>query len=165
MTIEHVAAHRTVVLDGCDGAGKSTFATVLVDRHRFAAVHSPRTPDHQDVMSRYRDLLARPGRLVLDRCFLSELVYGPLYRGHSRLSWSQVLDLAQLVEYRGGIFLHVTAPSTTLRHRLQLRDGRAPGMHEITELYRAYQRAFATLSHYAPVLTYDTSTRPLSTGG
>ncbi|GAA5707333.1 MULTISPECIES: hypothetical protein [Streptomyces] len=86
LTIEEITGHRTVVIEGGDGVGKSTLAKLLVAQHGFISVHSPRTPDHQDLVSRYRELLARPGRLVLDRSFLSELVYGPLYRGHSRLA-------------------------------------------------------------------------------
>ncbi|MER6032172.1 hypothetical protein [Streptomyces sp. NPDC001851] len=157
MTVEEIATHRTIVLEGSDGVGKSTLAHHLVSQHGFTAVHSPRTPDHQDLVNRYLDLLARPGRLVLDRSFLSELVYGPLYRGHSRLTWSQALDLAQLVTARDGVFLHLTAPTATVRQRLKDRDGQAPGLVEITALADAYQRAFDTLTRHAPVLTYDTS--------
>ncbi|MGW1055946.1 hypothetical protein [Streptomyces sp. NPDC002521] len=157
MTLEEIAAHRTIVLEGGDGVGKSTLAHHLVSQYGLTAVHSPRTPDHQDLINRYRDLLARPGRLVMDRSFLSELVYGPLYRGHSRLTWSQALDLAQLVTARGGVFLHLTAPAATVRQRLKDRDGQAPAAEEITALADAYQRAFRTLTHHVPVLTYDTA--------
>ncbi|MEU7415021.1 hypothetical protein AB0B40_38030 [Streptomyces sp. NPDC042638] len=157
MTLEAIAGHRTIVAEGADGVGKSTLAHHLVTRYGFTAVHSPRTPDHQDLINRYRDLLARPGRLVLDRSFLSELVYGPLYRGHSRLTWSQALDLAQLVTARDGVFLHLTAPATTVHQRLKARDGQAPALQQITALADAYQRAFGTLSRHVPVLTYDTA--------
>ncbi|WP_327359544.1 hypothetical protein [Streptomyces sp. NBC_01304] len=165
VTVAQIARHRTVVIEGCDGVGKSTLAQLLVTQHGFDAVHSPRTPDHQDLMSRYRDLLARPGRLVLDRCFVSELVYGPLYRGYSRLTWNQALDLAELVTHRDGVFLHLTAPTTALRHRLHTRDGHAPPADEVTELVDAYQRAFRTLSSHAPVLVYNTATRATPTTG
>lgn len=157
VTVEEIASHRTIVAEGPDGVGKSTLAHHLASSYGFTAVHSPRTPDHQNLINRYRDLLARPGRLVLDRSFLSELVYGPLYRDRSRLTWSQVLDLAQLVTARDGVFLHLTAPATTVHQRLKARDGHAPALQQITALAHAYQRAFDTLSSHAPVLTYDTA--------
>ncbi|MEU7244892.1 hypothetical protein [Streptomyces sparsogenes] len=157
MTLEAIAAHRTIVLEGGDGVGKSTLAHTLVNQYGFTAVHSPRTPDHQTLINRYRDLLARPGRLVLDRSFLSELVYGPLYRGHSRLTWNQALDLAQLVTARDGVFLYLTAPAATVHQRLTTRDGQAPALVEITALADAYQRAFRSLTDHVPVLTYDTA--------
>ncbi|MET7852309.1 hypothetical protein [Streptomyces avermitilis] len=165
LTIEEIAGHRTVVIEGGDGVGKSTLAKLLVARHGFISVHSPRTPDHQDLVSRYRELLARPGRLVLDRSFLSELVYGPLYRGHSRLAWSQVLDLAELVTERDGVFLHLIASAATVRHRLKMRDGQAPSPEEITALADAYQRAFLSLASHAPVLTYDIASNAGRTTG
>lgn len=154
MTFEEIARHRTVVLEGCDGVGKSTLAGRLAT-HGFATLHSPRTPDHEDLIGRYRDLLARPGRLVLDRSFVSELVYGPLYRGHSRLTWGQALALADLVTTRDGIFLHLIAPAATVRHRLKTRDGQAPSLKDITELADAYHRTLRTLASHVPVFTYD----------
>ncbi|MGW7786093.1 hypothetical protein [Streptomyces tricolor] len=157
MTLEEIAGHRTIVAEGADGVGKSTLARRFVSQYGFTAVHSPRTPDHEDLISRYRDLLARPGRLVLDRSFLSELVYGPLYRGRSRLTWSQALDLARLVTARDGVFLHLTAPAATVHQRLKARDGQAPAVQQITALADAYQRAFDTLTCHVPVLTYDTA--------
>lgn len=157
VTIEEIAEYRTVVLEGGDGVGKSTLAELLVTRHSFTAVHSPRTPDHEDLPSRYRDLLARPGRLVLDRSFVSELVYGPLYRNQSRLTWDQARALADLVNTRDGVFLHLTAPAATVQSRLKTRDGQTPQLEEIAKLAQAYQRVFRILANHACVLTYDTA--------
>lgn len=89
--------YETVVLEGCGGVGKSTLAERLGTHHRFAVVHSPRTPDHLDLASRYRTILAGKGRILFDRCFISELVYGPLHRGRSRINWTQAIDLASEV--------------------------------------------------------------------
>lgn len=165
LSIEQIAQHHTVVLEGCDGAGKSTLTELLTAGHGFASVHSPRTPDDQDLPRRYRELLDQPGRLVMDRCFLSELVYGPLYRGHSRLTWRQVLDLARLVTERGGVFIHLTAPAEVLHDRLKARDGHAPPLAEITAVACAYQQAFDILSTHALVLTYDTTPNTSPTDG
>ncbi|MEU9282909.1 hypothetical protein [Streptomyces sp. NPDC048341] len=157
MTADEIARYRTVVLEGRDGVGKSTLAALLVTHHAFVTVHSPRTPDHQNLSDRYRDLLARPGRLVLDRSFISELVYGPLYRGQSRLTWHQALELAGLVSARDGVFLHLTAPPATVQSRLAARDGQAPSLYTITELADAYHRTFRILARHAPVRTYDST--------
>ncbi|WP_059008017.1 hypothetical protein [Streptomyces specialis] len=110
----------------------------------------------------YRTLLEQPGRLVLDRCFLSELVYGPLHRGRSRLSWAQALDLAEAVTRRDGLFLHLTAPTHVIHACLRARDGSAPDPAELEELITAYHRVFQTVGAYAPVLTLDTAGDELS---
>ncbi|WP_405775562.1 hypothetical protein [Streptomyces sp. NBC_01538] len=154
VTIDEIARHRTVVLEGGDGVGKSTLASLLVTQHGFTAVHSPRTPDHQDLTHRYRDLLAQPGQLVLDRSFVSELVYGPLYRDRSRLTWDQALDLADLVTARDGVFLHLTAPAAVVHRRLMARDGQAPELEEIAALGDAYERVFRVLTGHVSAFTY-----------
>src|SRR5207253_5511282 len=66
------------------------------------------------------------GPLALDRCFLSELVYGPLYRSRSRITWDDVLDLTQTVVAHLGVFVHLTATAETTIERLAARDGTTP---------------------------------------
>ncbi|MEU9126147.1 hypothetical protein AB0C96_41155 [Streptomyces sp. NPDC048506] len=166
MSFEAVAAgHKTLVLEGCDGVGKTTLATRLAAEHGFTITHSPRTPDHLDLVNRYRALLDQPGPLLLDRCFLSELVYGPLLRGHSRLTWSQAIDLAEAVVNRSGLFLHLTAPPAVIQQRLRQRDGSAADLGEITDLVIGYQRTFDALASYCPVETIDTTALDLPTTG
>ncbi|MGH3839214.1 MAG: hypothetical protein ACRDSF_26480, partial [Pseudonocardiaceae bacterium] len=101
-----------------DGVGKSTLAQQLASGHGFTIVHSGRTPDGVDLSKRYRQILSQPGRLVLDRSFVSELVYGPLHHGGSRLTDADACDLAALVARRDGVLVHLTASASTIRARL-----------------------------------------------
>jgi thymidylate kinase len=81
MELGVISAHQTVVLEGCDGVGKSTLAQQLARDLGFTIVHSTRTPNGVDLAERYQQILSRPERLALDRSFVSELVYGPLHHG------------------------------------------------------------------------------------
>jgi MoxR-like ATPase len=81
MELGVISAHRTVVLEGGDGVGKSTLAQQLARDLGFTIVHSARTPDGVDLAERYQQILSRLERLVLDRSFVSELVYGALRHG------------------------------------------------------------------------------------
>ncbi|MFF8919373.1 hypothetical protein ACF08M_40345 [Streptomyces sp. NPDC015032] len=157
MTIQ-LAAYRTLALEGCDGAGKSTLATRLADQHGFTVVHSPRTPDSLDLIARYRELLALPGRLILDRCFISELVYGPLYRDTSRITWAQAHDLAKAVANRDGALCHLTAPAEVIRARLMARDGEAPTHAQVAALLAGYISVFQRLGERVPVITLHAAT-------
>ncbi|MBP2400728.1 hypothetical protein [Streptomyces syringium] len=122
MNLDAIAADRqTLALDGCDGVGKSTLAAHLSDKYGFTVVHSPRTPDHQDLTSRYRTLLNQPGKLLLDRCFISELVYGPLFRGRSRITHAQAIDLAETLATRQGLFIHLTSPPAIVHGHAVIR--------------------------------------------
>ncbi|MEV6981742.1 hypothetical protein AB0M95_10865 [Sphaerisporangium sp. NPDC051017] len=158
MNLDEIASTcDTLVLEGPDGVGKSALAERLSRRHGFEVVHSPKTPDHLDLASRYRAILGGAGRILFDRCFISELVYGPLYRGRSRITWSQAIDLAETVIARSGLLVHLTAPSAVIRRRLLHRDGEAVSLEEVSALTTGYQRVFSTLADYTRVLTLDTT--------
>jgi len=157
MQLGDIPAHRTVVLEGCDGAGKTSLAERLARDHGFAIVHSGRTPDGVDLAERYRQILIRPGRLALDRSFVSELVYGPLRHGGSRLADADVGDLATVVARRDGVLVHLTAPASVLRARLLVRDGAAAAnLADIGSLLTAYEHVVTTLAAYLPVVRLET---------
>ncbi|MGI5232529.1 hypothetical protein [Actinoallomurus sp. CA-142502] len=142
-----------VVLEGCDGAGKTTQAVALATDHGYTMVHAARTPEGTDLAERYRTILARPGRLVLDRSFVSELVYGPLRHGRSRLNRTQAAKLAAIVTARNGVFVHLTGTPEQIAARLTARDGHAPSLMEIGALIAGYSEVFAWLATCAPVIT------------
>ncbi|MFL6112625.1 MAG: hypothetical protein ACJ786_14915 [Catenulispora sp.] len=158
MRAERLAAFRVVALDGCDGTGKTSLANLLATHHGFTVVHSPRTPDQVDLASRYRDLISGDGPLVMDRCFISELVYGPLHRGRSRLSLEDAFDLAEAVTAHHGVMVHMTAPAQVIQDRLLRRDGPpTTPIEQITELVDAYRRVFDAVAAHARVVGIDTA--------
>ncbi|MFI2031641.1 hypothetical protein [Streptomyces buecherae] len=166
MKLDQIAGeYQTLALEGCDGVGKSTLAARLSMHYGFTVVHSPKTPDHLDLVSRYREILTQTGRLLFDRCFISELVYGPLHRGRSRINWSQAIDLAESVVERSGTFVHLTAPPAVIQQRLLSRDGEAIRLEDISALVEGYRKVFSTLADYTRVLTLDTMSPELSTAG
>jgi len=152
-----LARYEVVVLEGCDGTGKTTLATTLADRHDYLVVHSGRTPDSIDLAARYRAILATPGKVVLDRSFISELVYGPLDHGRSRLTITAAISLAQLVAARGGVLVHLTGSPAAILAGLRARDGPVPEGERIRTIVDAYGGAFARLGSAAPVVTIDTT--------
>jgi len=88
---------RSLILEGVDCGGKSTLATQLVQRHAYKYVHCVPAFDTspQQVFSFYaghlhnaaqRYLFEPESATLLDRCYLSETIYGPLKRGVNRLA-------------------------------------------------------------------------------
>jgi thymidylate kinase len=149
------ARYEVVVLEGCDGTGKTSLATTLAAQHGYSVVHSGRTPDDVDLLARYRSILAIPGKIVLDRSFISELVYGPLQYGRSRLTASDAAQMALLVAARGGVLVHLTGRPQSIVARLRARDGSAPPLERICALTDAYHTVFAGLTGTAPIITAD----------
>lgn len=153
------AGHRTLAVEGCDGAGKTTLAEHLAQAHGFQVVHSGPTPAGHDLCARYRSILSGPGKIVLDRCFVSELVYGPLFRGGCRLSRTDTIELCQRVAQRDGALVLATASTRTIRDRLRNRGEPMPE-RTIEAIQRAYDDVLADLEGYVTVLRYPTDPTP-----
>ena len=149
--------YEIVVLEGCDGSGKTTIARALAELHGYAVVHSDRPPDAIDLAQRYRSVLARPGKLALDRSFISELVYGPFKYGQSRLSAPDAAELAFRVADSGGVLVHLTGSPDVIAARLRARDGYAPPLDRIGALVEAYRKVFDALAGAAPTISADTT--------
>jgi thymidylate kinase len=152
---EWAAQYEVIVLEGCDGVGKTTVAARLAARYGYFVLHSSRTPDGEDLVKRYIAMLAMPGRLVLDRSFVSELVYGPLRHGRSRLSFADAATLASIVAARGGVFVLLTSYPSQIAARLLARDNNAPTLAEISVLLDSYTSIFDRLASYAHVIVAD----------
>jgi thymidylate kinase len=151
------ATYRSIAVEGVDGTGKTTLVNRLQAEHGFTVIHCGRTPDGVDLVARYRQILATPGPLTLDRCFLSELVYGPLFHGRSRLTWDDALELISALTARQGVFVHLTATAETIHQRLVAREGTSPDPDTIDRLVAAYERNFTALAAQAPVIRIDTT--------
>lgn len=94
---------------------------------------------------------------MLDRSFVSELVYGPLERGNSRLSFEQAAHLATTTAQRRGLLVHLTGHPDQIAARLLARDGHAPAVSRISGLTTAYADVFSRLAAHVPVITIDTT--------
>jgi hypothetical protein len=156
MNLDHaVAQRRTLIVEGCDGVRREELLTGLADRHGYTVTRASPDLPHVDPVRPYREILERSGVLAVDAGLVGELVYGPLRRGHSRVSWIQAYDFAEAVAERDGAFVHVTAPVTVLEDRLTARGASAADLAEIDAAVTGYDHAFSTLAQLAPVLTVD----------
>jgi thymidylate kinase len=155
--IAALAVHEVIVLEGCDGTGKTSLAETLRDQHGYTITHSGRTREGTDLAARYRQILAAPRRIVLDRSFISELVYGPLFHGRSRITLPAAISLAMLVAERDGVLVHLTGDPEVIAARLMSRDGTAPPPHRLRAIIDGYHTAFGLLDGAATIITVDTT--------
>ena len=122
-----------IVLEGPDGAGKTTLANRLI--HTFLEnskddsaelIHRGPLDPAIDPLHEYLLSLKYNRRdynhlVVLDRWHVSEMVYGPIYRGASRLNQFRWVYIEKWLEAQGALRLVVTAPTHILRARVEER--------------------------------------------
>ena len=114
-----------IVLEGVDGAGKTTLTERLMAQMPEALrMHSG--PLKGDPMKEYEWRLRdyRPDSsqtIITDRWHVGELIYGPLYRGSSKLSRAGARHVEMYLDKLGAHKLLVTSDIGTIMHRLQTR--------------------------------------------
>lgn len=149
-----------VIVEGVDGAGKTTFLDQLqaLAEQRDLRVHRLKRgapePGGPTALEEYHFCLDEPRLLaqvlsehdlvLCDRWHLGDLVYGGLYRGGSRLTPAQLLHTELLLTALGAVKLIITAELATVRRRLADRgeDYLRPG--DVEHVWRWYRTAGAT---------------------
>lgn len=126
---------QVYLIEGADATGKSSFV-------RRMAAHNPAYPepriihndasDHKLPGSLYRHYRAQLLDAIdfrdtagvttyIDRSFLSELIYGELYRGRARITPRQARRLERLADRHGVVLLGMVADLNVRRLRMRAR--------------------------------------------
>jgi hypothetical protein len=104
------------IFEGPDGVGKTTLAKAFAEATGATYVHHGPYPDYTEAMlvSRYRESMAPAvhdlGPIVLDRSWLSEQIYGPMHRGHNRISMDSRIEIESYGARADPLVVVVNAP-------------------------------------------------------
>lgn len=135
-----------VLLEGADSSGKTTLAKFLVERHGARYLHSTVRREiwrwHVGALRR-AIALSRTNLVVLDRLWLSELVYGKVFRGGPAYDvGARCLDR---VLRRHGAVTVLCSPRDQEGQVERWRAGREAGKHEHFDRVREVVAAYADL--------------------
>jgi thymidylate kinase len=156
-----------IVLEGCDGAGKTTLAENLVKEaerrgwegevwHRGVPVRHPLEEYELDLEVDYpRTADERARRLIVaDRWHLGQLVYGPLYRKDLKdFDTGSAWHVDALLQSLGAVQLIVQPDPDLIKRRLKIRGEDYLQEGHIDYVISAYERQAALWNKSTGVLT------------
>src|SRR5512143_3552098 len=145
-----------IILEGPDGAGKTTLAHQLQEEFQLEYHHEGTPPPDEHLLWYYGRVLDsfRGRRVVFDRFALGERVYGPALRGVDRLGAEGWQVFSRLTAALAAVQLIVLPPPELCKERW-VNSQKAELFSDPTVLYRTYA-AFAYLATTSFELrTYD----------
>ncbi len=147
-----------IVIDGVDGSGKSTLAAKLLDvaeertGERPEALH--RGPIEQHPLQEYALSLGATDKRVnaiADRWHLGEMIYGPKYRGVSRVTAEMLEWFEMFLESRGALRLLMLTPIETIKQRVTERGDDMVAVDDLDELAEQYEWLARMMPQYLRV--------------
>lgn len=151
-----------IILEGIDGAGKSTLAEKLIDASPIPARYEHRGPMEGTVTDEYILPLLQVGQdelLITDRWHVGETIYGPIYRGKSVVAgpWNDIIEA--LLKDLGAVRVIMSPALSVIKQRLADRGEdylKPEHVDAVYDSYVAYARAngYILLDH-VDVATVD----------
>lgn len=147
-----------IIIEGLDGVGKTTlvnyFVTQGMKKHHFDY-----DANNMDLFSKYMRVLKEENlNLVLDRSFISEMVYGPILRGKSKLELEQYKKLLEAYKQVGTSIIYLTSPQDIL---LERRRGEPKDFEMILNYYKELNNQYNAIMDYneefIDVMRFDTN--------
>jgi thymidylate kinase len=158
---------KLVIIEGPDGAGKTTLmhklvehcarkGTTIVEHHGYEAT---KELNDDQLFKYYLKQLASPlmeqSVTILDRCWISEVIYGQAYRNTSRISHERMRILDQIAKTVNGIFVHCSAPYDVCSKNLNARRKESWENNEKHhEVWRKYYY-WSCVGSLVPMISYD----------
>lgn len=139
-----------IILEGIDGSGKSTLATHLARQTTL----QPTTIHRGPIRTTVTDELLQPlfdvepdELLIADRWHISELIYGPIYRGESRIDATALEDIEATLKLLGAVRVILQPPLSIIYRRLVKRGEDFLAQEHVPLVYAAYT-GFADMLDY-----------------
>lgn len=147
-----------IVIEGPDGSGKTTLANKIAQQTKYPIIHmtQPKSEEERDNMfADYANIIRTHKNLILDRCWYSEMVYGPIKRDRSAISYPNMFSLEEMLAKQGAMIIYATGPKSVLWQRCCKR-----GEDYITsrETFNSICDEFDKLMsvpHIVPVVRYE----------
>lgn len=160
----HMKENRSpnlIIFEGIDGVGKSTCAEIL-KMHGYQIAKYNYNDYDRDLFGKYTSILqeqvaSNVFQLVMDRSFISEMVYGEVIRNSLRLSSTQFLELVREYSNHNCKIVYLFASKNTLLKRRESDPIDYNQIHNYyEELLRKYEACINIVKQYIPLEIFNT---------
>lgn len=147
-----------IIVEGCDCSGKTTLIKELHDKTGFEVVKGSdfkMAENGIEHMYNYMiDVFSKKENIILDRSFISNMVYAPLFDKNS-LTYLQISNLIKKAMGKSfTIYLH-SSPET-IKERLIIRGDDYIKVENIEDIIESYDKTINILKEDLEILEYST---------
>lgn len=147
-----------IIIEGPDGSGKTTLAEKLHKQTKYPIVHmsQPKTEDEKKrMLGEYLQMVRNGKNMIFDRCWYSEMAYGPVMRGGSAISYPDMYMLEEQLAKAGAIIIYATGPKAALWQRCQKRgEDYVTTRSDFNAICENFDKIMS-IPHHIPVVRYE----------
>ena len=149
-----------IIIEDLDGTGKTTLANDLLNKNYILINNNLTSESHYD---KYVNIIKTSDiNSVSDRSFVSEMVYGKVLSGTTKLSEEEFINLVKLYsEYETKIiYLYASKKILLERRKDDFKDSKVI-FHLYQELMDEFERRLDYISAYIDVFSINTGEKKL----
>lgn len=146
-----------IIIEGPDGSGKTTLAENLSKQTGYPVVHRSQPKSEEEKRQMYQsyvDIIDTGKNVIFDRCWYSEMVYGPVMRDASVITYPAMYAIEQKLAKHGALIIYCTDKPKTLWRRATSRGEDYILDYDTFELICTGFDILMRVPHLVPVVKY-----------
>lgn len=148
-----------IIIEGPDGAGKSTLARQLSNYFGFPIQHRSKPNSEEEKQKMFDDYIYQakwPSNIIYDRFLYSEMVYGNIMRDASVITTEQMYEVEHILSETGGLVIFCDNNLENLWKECTER-GEAYILQKdtLSKIQTAYRNLMLRDTHLIPVFKYE----------
>lgn len=147
-----------IIIEGPDGSGKTTLAEKLSRQTKYPIMHRTQPKSEEEkklMMGEYLQTIRSGKNMIFDRCWYSEMAYGPVMRDESVISYPEMYELEEQLTKCGAIIIYATGPKALLWQRcLRRGEDYVTSREDFVAICDNFDKIMK-VPHLIPVVTYE----------